>query len=86
MYRPKKRKFLRRAAVTSTLALVAVTGLGVTLLSQGGATSTNPPAATTAANTANTATLSPVSTATISVPKFHVVGTRHDDSQHSGDD
>ena len=87
MYRPKKRKYVRRAVVSSSLALVAITGLGVTILSQGGATSTalkvNPTA--TIASTPTTSK-GVVSTASLSVPRYHIVGARHDDSQRSGDD
>ncbi|NNN09390.1 MAG: hypothetical protein HKL85_09395 [Acidimicrobiaceae bacterium] len=86
MYRPKKRQLVRRVAVTSSLALVGLTGLGVTFLSQSGATSS----ALNAANTATTAvvastTKGATTTLTIAAPKYHIVGGYHDDSRHSGD-
>ena len=89
MYRPKKRQLARRVAVTSSLALVGLTGLGVTFLSQSGATSTalNAANTTTAATTAVVAstTKGAATTLTIAAPKFHIVGGYHDDSRHSGD-
>lgn len=83
MYRPKKRQWVRRAAVSSALGLVAVTGLGVTLISQSGATSTALKVAkTTSAATSTTSSATP----TLSIsPKYHVVGGHHDDSHRSSD-
>ena len=85
MYRPKKKQFVRRAAVTSSLALVAVTGLGVTLMSQSGASSTALKAqkATTAAATSTTKTAG--TTLTIAGSKYHIVGGHHDDAHRSVD-
>ncbi len=83
MYRPKKRQWVRRAAVSSALGLVAVSGLGVALISQSGATSTALRAAKTTSAPTPTAS-SPTSPLSIA-PKYHVVGRFHDDSQRASD-
>jgi hypothetical protein len=77
MYRPKKRKLVRRVSAASVVAALAATGLGVTLLSQSGATTSNlasPSTQSAATSSANTG-------ATTS--KLYVV-VRHDDSTREG--
>jgi hypothetical protein len=84
MYRPKKRKLVRRASAASVVALVAAAGLGATFISQSGATSTALKFEK-AATASHGSTDSSVSTKTTTVPKYHLVTTHHDDGGRSSD-
>jgi hypothetical protein len=84
MYRPKKRKLVRRASVASVVALVAAAGLGVTLISQSGATSTALKFEK-AATASSESTSSRETTKTTATPKYHLVSTRHEDGAGSSD-
>jgi hypothetical protein len=78
MYRPKKRKLVRRVSAASAVAVVTAAGLGVTFMVQSGATTT---AVGTTKNTAAATT-----TAKTTTPTYHIVGLKHhDDSRSSGD-
>jgi hypothetical protein len=85
MYRPKKRKLVRRASVASVVALVAAAGLGATLISQSGATSTALKFEK-AAPVSTESTASGATTRTTTTPKYHLVTTRHDDDGSSSND
>jgi hypothetical protein len=78
MYRPKKRKLVRRASVASVVALFAAAGMGVTLISQSGATSTALKFEK-AATASTESTSSRATTKTTTTPKYHLVTTRHED-------
>ena len=84
MYRPKKRKLVRRASVASVVALVAAAGLGATFISQSGATS-SALKFEKAAPASTESTTSGATTKTTTTPKYHVVTTRHDDGGSSSD-
>lgn len=86
MYRPKKRQLVRRATAASAVALVAVAGIGITLISQSGAVTSALKAQKAAVATTSSTTKSAASTATLTIPKYHIISTRHDDSHRSGDD
>jgi len=88
MYRPTKRKLVRRVSLASAVGAMAVTGLGLALIGQSGATTALKVERSTSAAVSTTAK-GPSSTLTIS-PKYHVVSTRHHDdgasSQFQGGD
>lgn len=82
MYRPKKRKLVRRMSAASAVAVVAATSLGITFIAQSGATTT---AIGTAKDSAVAATAK-TATAKTTTPVYHIVGLKHhDDSRSSGD-
>lgn len=82
MYRPKKRMLVRRVSAASVVAVVAAAGLGITFISQSGATTS----ALKTTDDAVTKTTSSTPTTKSTTPKYHVVGlTYHDDSKSSGD-
>jgi hypothetical protein len=72
MYRPKKRKLVRRVSAASMVAVVAAVGLGITIVNQSGAVNSafkvTEKGETTAATTSTAATA-----------KYHVVSTTSSD-------
>ena len=82
MYRPKKRKLVRRVSAASVVAVVAAAGYGITFIAQSGATTTA--ISTTKDSTATTTAKTATSKST--TPTYHIVGLKHhDDSRSSGD-
>ena len=83
MYRPRKRKFVRRISAASVVAVGAAVGLGFTILSQSGATNS---AISTSGEVTATAKTAATSSAT-TTPVYHIVGltSHHDDGGSSGD-
>jgi hypothetical protein len=84
MYRPTKRKLVRRVSAASIVAVLAAAGVGITFIAQSGATTTAIGAVKDAAENATTATTTTKSTT--ATTKYHVVGaSRHNDSRSSDD-
>lgn len=87
MYRPKKRKFVRRISAASVVAVGAAVGLGFTILSQGGATNSAISKSGEVTATAKTAAVSNPMASTATTPVYHIVGlTSHPDDGGSGGD
>ena len=82
MYRPRKRKFVRRISAVSVVAVGAAVGLGFTILNQSGATNS---AVSTSGEVI--ATASSTTSGTTTTPVYHVVGLKShpDDGGSSGD-
>jgi hypothetical protein len=87
MYRPKKRKYVRRISAASVVAVGAAVGLGVTMLSQSGATNSALSTSGEVTATAKTAAVSSASASGATTPVYHIVGLKshHDDGAASGD-
>lgn len=85
MYRPRKRKFVRRISAASVVAVGAAVGLGFTILSQSGTTNSAISTSGEVTATAKPATASTSSATT--TPVYHIVGltSHHDDGGSSGD-
>ena len=80
MYRPTKRKLVRRASTASAVALFAIAGLGLTAIAQSGAVTSALKSEKAAVTTKSTTKV------TTPTPKYHIVSSRyHDDSHQSGD-
>ena len=73
MYRPKKRKLVRRVSAASVVAVVAAVGLGITFVNQSGAANSALKVTTEKADT----TVAATSAATTA--KYHVVSTTSSD-------
>lgn len=67
MYRPQKRKLVRRLSTVSAVALVAIAGAGITWISQGGAATPAPNVEKSAVDNA------PTAATTASNAKYHLV-------------
>lgn len=74
MYRPKKRKFVRRVSAASVVAVGAAVGLGFTILSQSGATNSAISKSGVVTATAKTAAVSSTSSSSSTAPAYHIVG------------
>ena len=87
MYRPTKRKFVRRVSAASVVAVAAAVGVGFTILSQSGASNSAivKPGEVTATTGAASSTSSTSSAGT--TPLYHIVGLKshHDDGGTGGD-
>ena len=87
MYRPKKRKFVRRVSAASVVAVAAAVGLGFTILSQGGATNSAISKSGEVTATAKTAAVSNTTASSATTPVYHIVGlTSLHDGGSGGDD
>jgi anti-sigma-K factor RskA len=73
VYRPKKRKLVRRVSAASVVAVVAAVGLGITFVNQSGAANSAHKVTTEKADT----TVAATSAATTA--KYHVVSTTSSD-------
>jgi hypothetical protein len=73
MYRPKKRKLVRRVSAASMVAVVAAVGLGITIVNQSGAANSALKVTTEKADTTAAAT------STAATAKYHVVSTSSSD-------
>jgi len=87
MYRPRKRKFVRRISAASVVAVGAAVGLGFTILSQSGATNSAISTSGEVTATAKPATTSTSTSGATTTPGYHIVGltSHHDDGGSSGD-
>jgi hypothetical protein len=79
MYRPKKKKIVRRVSVASVVAVLSAVGLGVALFGQGGGANS---AAGTPAR-ASTTTSAHGSSGTSSSAKYHLVSRTLEDAHSS---
>jgi hypothetical protein len=87
MYRPKKRKYVRRISAASVVAVGAAVGLGLTILNQSGASNSAISTSGEVTATAKTVAVSGTSANAATTPVYHIVGLKShpDDGGASGD-
>ncbi len=85
MYRPTKRKLVRRVSVASVVAVMSAAGLGIAFVAQSGATTSalaGSKSTTTSAATTSASTKSATKSVT---PHYRIVVTHHDDHGSTDD-